>query len=168
MRNAFRATVGERAVIVACAGVLLATGVASTGTLLSGCGSQPKPVGETKSEQEREEAGHEGKTVKISYENKRETVLLSVGDQLEVTLPSNPQGPYRWETDLANQSVLKETDSEADEEEAASEDGTSTWRFKAVAAGKMTLKMINRRLGGVEESTAPPTDIFEVKIEVEE
>ena len=92
---------------------------------------------------------------------------LEVGQTLVVSLPSNVTTGYSWEVESIDPAVLSQTGdpeyvSEADEGVVGG-GGTETFRFEAVAPGRVQLTLIYHR---PFEEGVDPIDTFTVTVEV--
>ncbi len=75
------------------------------------------------------------------------SVELNTGDSLSLTLEGNPTTGYTWEVESNDPAVLKPTGEPeySPDSEAIGAGGTYTFRFTAVATGKVALKLIYHR-----------------------
>ena len=71
-------------------------------------------------------------------------ILVTVGQEFEITLPSNPTTGYRWAIDQAPDArlvrVLKSYYKRSDSKLMGA-GGNMTWTFKALAAGQTEMKL---------------------------
>jgi len=90
---------------------------------------------------------------------------LAVGQQLTVSLDSNPSTGYRWALDGALPGTLQQVGAPkyTDTSHALGGGGTEVWTFKAIAKGSGSLKLKYWRSF---EPTATPPDSFELAIDV--
>ena len=86
---------------------------------------------------------------------------LRVGDKLEVTLPGSPTTGFQWEIGSVDTSILRPTGEPEfkSSSDALGSGGQFAFRFKAVAPGQTTLKLIYHR---PFEKDTPPAQTFEV------
>jgi len=75
------------------------------------------------------------------------TVELNTGDTLVLTLEGNPTTGYVWEIESNDPAVLESAGVPEfnPDSEAIGSGGTYTFRFTAVAEGKVTLKLVYQR-----------------------
>jgi inhibitor of cysteine peptidase len=97
-----------------------------------------------------------------------ETINLTVGETLRVTLEGNPTTGYNWEARPIEPPVLEQVgesdfDPDSDAEGSA---GTVTLRFDAVAAGQATLELVYRRAW--DDPNAAPHESYAVTVVVTE
>lgn len=109
-----------------------------------------------------------GGEVVLSAEDDGTSIELRAGQELVVTLESNPTTGYRWEVSEVDESVLSEL-GEAEFQEAPKEDeqivgvgGTETFRF-ASAPGSTTLTLVYHRSW---EKDVEPAATFTVEVTV--
>ncbi len=90
---------------------------------------------------------------------------LAVGQQLKVSLDSNPTTGYRWAVDGALPPQLEQLGEPefTAQSSALGAGGVETWTFVGTSAGACTLKLKYWRSF---EPTAPPADAFEVNLDV--
>lgn len=93
-------------------------------------------------------------------------LTLERGQRLILRLPSNPSTGYRWTVQQAAPELLRslgpEVYSHPDEANSTiGSEGTSTWRFEAVAAGSAPLALSYQRPWESE-----PADTFECRLRV--
>ena len=90
---------------------------------------------------------------------------LHVGQQLILSLPSNPTTGYRWAIQDSAGGVLRslgpEVYSTPDDDAVIGAAGHSTWRFQAAASGEATLRLAYQRTWEPE-----PIEHFECRLEV--
>jgi inhibitor of cysteine peptidase len=109
-----------------------------------------------------------GETVRLGSDS-GSFAVLSVGDDLQVTLQADPTTGFLWER-VAMEGVgagVLEQVGEADFEpanDALGAGGTVTLRYDAVASGQTVLRLIYHR---PFESDAPPIRTLEVTVTVE-
>ena len=120
---------------------LFCLGLASL--LITGCANQPA-------------------TISAGIDQSGQTIRMQVGQELAVTLPSNPSTGYRWEVETIDESVLLH---QGEPEYQAlgstgtampSEGGTETYRFEAVGWGQTPLRLFYRG----PSDNAEPAEIF--------
>jgi inhibitor of cysteine peptidase len=75
------------------------------------------------------------------------SVELNTGDSLELVLEGNPTTGYTWEIESNDPAVLEPTGEPefTPDSEALGAGGIYTFRFSAIANGKVTLRLIYRR-----------------------
>jgi len=91
---------------------------------------------------------------------------LQTGQQLIVSLPSNPATGYRWALREAAAGQLRSLGPEVfsnPKDDVIGGDGLSTWRFEAHAPGSGRLYLTYQRPW---EPDAEPADLFDCRIEV--
>jgi inhibitor of cysteine peptidase len=106
-----------------------------------------------------------GQTTVIDEKAAGGQIRLNSGDQLTVTLASNPTTGYLWEIQTVDAGVLQpvgewEFESNSD---ALGAGGTETRRFVAIASGQTTLEMVYHRPW---ERDAPPVNVLRVTVTV--
>ena len=115
--------------------------------LLAGCASAPKQ--------------------NVSVDNQSACPLqLENGQNLILTLPSNPTTGYRWAIQDSAGGVLRALSPEvysSSESGVIGGGGQSTWRFQAFAAGQGRLRLTSQQPW---EPEAEPVEIFECAITV--
>jgi len=107
------------------------------------------------------------KTVEIGQDDNGTRIELKAGQELVVTLESNPTTGYSWDVDELSEAVLKST---GEPEFKSSSNrvgagGTQTMRFEAIEAGEGTLTLIYHRPW---EKDVDPIHTFSVQISVVE
>lgn len=110
------------------------------------------------------------KELALTADNDGETITLKVGQEFTIALKSNPSTGYGWEAIPLPEPVVEQVGEatytpDENSDRRVGVGGTSTFRFKAVAAGKGPLKLVYRRPW--ERNVAPATS-FSVKLVVEE
>ena len=111
--------------------------------LISGCANQPAAIS-------------------AGIEQSGQAIRMQVGQQLAVTLPSNPSTGYRWEVETIDEGLLRqqgEPEYQALESAANAlpgEGGTETFRFEALGMGEAPLRLFYRRPSDEGE----PAEIF--------
>ena len=99
--------------------------------LLAGCAGQPSPV--------------------VTLEDERECAPLDLvqGQELVLSLPSNPTTGFRWEMRNPGSPVLRslgpEVYSNPQDSDLVGSAGVSTWRFRVVQSGEEHLQLAYRR-----------------------
>lgn len=90
---------------------------------------------------------------------------LAVGQQLKITLDSNPSTGYRWAVDGAVPPQLEQSGEAqyAGKSNALGAGGAEVWTFVGTSVGKGTLKLKYWRSF---EPTAAPANTFEVSVNV--
>jgi len=93
------------------------------------------------------------------------TQRLAKGQQLQVTLPSNPSTGYRWDVDGALPAQLEQNGQPqfASDSTAIGAGGSEVWTFSAKASGQGALNMKYWRSF---ESTVPPVQTYSVTVVV--
>lgn len=97
-----------------------------------------------------------------------ETVVMGVGDVLQITLAENRSTGYLWSVVTNDEAVLRLTDEPAYEiegEPLPGAGGHTTFVFEAVGAGTSVLRMVNAR---AQETAVEPVDTFELTVQVTE
>lgn len=108
-------------------------------------------------------------TVEVNEDNDGGQIELELGRILVVTLESNPSTGYRWELVENNESILKQfgqsefKPSETSDPPMVGAGGWEIFRFKAVSAGQMTLKLVYHRSW---EEGVEPLKTFSIQIVV--
>jgi inhibitor of cysteine peptidase len=103
-----------------------------------------------------------GETMKLNENDSGKTVEILVGDELEVILPSNPTTGYTWDLILLDTNVLRPEKEEFFAiNKAIGSGGVEVIKFRAIAAGKSTVKLIFHR---PFEHNVPPLNTFEVTV----
>jgi inhibitor of cysteine peptidase len=94
---------------------------------------------------------------------------LARGQELVVTLASNPTTGFRWEVAEADKAILRQLGN-AEYKSSASGNpplvgagGTETFRFESIGAGTTTLKLVYRRSW---ETGVPPIKTYTVQVAV--
>ena len=94
-------------------------------------------------------------------------ISLQAGQQLILSLPSNPTTGYRWAVQEDAAAVLKalgpEVYSAAEDSDLIGGDGQSTWRFQATAPGEAQLLLTYAQPW---DTSAAPADTFDCQIRV--
>lgn len=94
-------------------------------------------------------------------------ISLQAGQQLILSLPSNPTTGYRWTVQEDAAVVLKalgpEVYSAAEDSDLVGGDGTSTWRFQATEPGEAQLLLTYAQPW---DSSAAPADTLDCQIRV--
>lgn len=103
--------------------------------------------------------------VELGAEDSGSTQTISTGQELTISLDSNPTTGYRWAVDGAVPPQLEQL---GEPEYAAGSNaigagGVETWRFVGKALGTGTLKLKYWRSF---EPTAAPADVYQVEVEV--
>lgn len=103
--------------------------------------------------------------VQLTEMDSGETVKLNSGGTMEVKLKGNPTTGYTWTVAVVDLRILIQMgEAKFDPEtNARGAGGTITIRFKAVAVGKTSLKLIYHR---PFEKEKPPLKAFAVDVEV--
>jgi len=102
-------------------------------------------------------------SVKLGEKDLGQTVEITVGDVLEVSLKGNPTTGYIWDVASPDKEILKqvgETKFKPDRK-ARGSGGNMILRFEAARVGKTSLKLIYHR---PFEKDKPPVKTFEVKV----
>ena len=117
--------------------------------VLTGCAGQQKPV------------------VSLDDADDCSPLKLTQGQELVLTLPSNPTTGFRWELRNPAAGVLRrlgpEVYSNPDDNGLVGSGGESTWRFRADASGDDRLELVYRRPW---EKDAEPAESFSCAIQV--
>ena len=103
--------------------------------------------------------------VRLGANDNGQQIELAVGQQLSVSLESNPTTGFRWEALELDQAVLRQEGeptfkAESDLLGAA---GTETLSFEALRPGQAVLQLVYRRSW---ETGVPPLETFECKVVV--
>jgi inhibitor of cysteine peptidase len=106
-----------------------------------------------------------GGPVMLTEENDGQSVRISTGQQLVISLDGNPTTGYTWDVDTTNEDVLKQI---GEPEFKASSGalgagGVMTLAFEALSQGNTTLKLVYHRPW---EQGVAPEKTFEVNVEV--
>ncbi len=111
--------------------------------LIAGCANQPAAIS-------------------AGIEQSGQAIRMQVGQQLAVTLPSNPSTGYRWEIETMDTSLLQQigvpeyqTLGSAGSTQPG-QGGTETFRFEALATGETPLRLFYRR----PSDDGEPAEIF--------
>ena len=89
-------------------------------------------------------SGESGKTIELSQKDSGTTLQVTQGDELVISLESNPTTGYSWAESKSSQAsdvlqlVSKKYESESD---AIGAGGIETWTYKAVGAGTANLEL---------------------------
>lgn len=105
------------------------------------------------------------KEVKLDASDNGRQVELQKGQALVITLESNPTTGFMWEVVELEESILRQI-GEAEfqsESEAVGAGGTETFRFEAVKAGQMALKLVYHRPW---EEDVEPLETFSLQVMV--
>ncbi|MBC2595288.1 protease inhibitor I42 family protein [Ruficoccus amylovorans] len=100
-----------------------------------------------------------------------ETFQMRVGDTFSVSLPSNPSTGYSWQLDDSYKPVLTMPGGAQSQTFSAGTTaivgapGIATWTFKAAKAGETKLRLEYARAW---EKDTPPTEVFEITVNVTE
>jgi inhibitor of cysteine peptidase len=118
--------------------------------LVTGCTSNPKH------------------SIAVNESTRCKPLLIKQGQELLLSLPSDPTTGYRWKLDNTAPSVLKslgpEVFSSADEsEDGIGSAGQSSWRFQAAQLGAAELKLQYQQPWEVNNT---PEKTFTCRIEV--
>ncbi len=112
--------------------VLNLLGLSIVAALLSACGGAAGP-----------------ENVYIADENDNgQTVMMGAGDALQISLPENRSTGYIWSIVTNDEAVLRPTDEPSyaiEGEPLPGAGGRVTFYFTAVAAGEVSLQLINAR-----------------------
>jgi inhibitor of cysteine peptidase len=132
--------------------------------LVTGCGNgadaetAPKPT-----------PGGDLEAVVLDGEDNGDSVALSPGQTLVVSLASNPTTGYSWEVAECDEAVVKQV-GEVEYAQAAAKDeqlvgagGTETFRFEATGSGQTTLTLVYQRPW---EQGVEPLEVFSVEVVV--
>jgi inhibitor of cysteine peptidase len=110
--------------------------------------------------------GLPGGALRLNQGDNGRSSTLAVGQELIVTLPSNPSTGYRWQVTAGDATVL----AQAGEAQYASEGiprpgsgGTETFRFRAVAAGSTMLRL---SYAPSYDPSAAPAETFDLSVTV--
>lgn len=94
---------------------------------------------------------------------------LARGQELVITLTSNPTTGYRWEIAEADKAIVRQV-GDAEYKSSASGNpplvgagGAETFRFETIGAGTTTLKLVYRRSW---ETGVPPIKTYTVQVTV--
>ena len=138
------------ALSLACLALALAAAV-------TGCAGKPGASGKTNPEPPA--------PISLSAKDTGSTQMMQVGQQLRLSLDSNPTTGYQWAVDGDIPMPLAQSDEAtfAASSSAIGSGGTEVWAFVARAAGQGTLKLKYWRSF---EATTPPVKSFEVKVDV--
>ncbi len=93
------------------------------------------------------------------------TAEVRAGGQVEVSLPGNPTTGYQWEVDSVDPAVLQQVGEPEfkPDSDAIGAGGRVMLRFKALAAGQTTLRLIYHRSFEPDEA---PLETYEVTVVV--
>ncbi|WP_407363068.1 peptidase inhibitor I42 [Pseudomonas luteola] len=121
-----------------------------TTLLITGCASSPEH------------------TVEINERTRCKPLLLTQGQELHLSLPSDPTTGYRWKLENTVPSVLKSLGPEVFSSSDESEDGIgsaglSSWRFQATQLGATELKLQYQQPW---DANSTPKKAFTCRIEV--
>lgn len=118
------------------------------GITLTACGPQP------------------AETVELTAGDSGSTEAMSVGQELRITLDSNPTTGYSWALDGELPPQLEQVGEPVytAESSALGAGGTEVWAFKAMSSGSGTLRLKYWRSF---EPDATPPETFDVTVEVE-
>lgn len=103
----------------------------------------------------------------LSEKDTSSTVNMYVGETLEVVLEGNPSTGYRWEVASVDTAIMRQVGKTEfkPNRKARGSGGMITMRFKAIAGGKTSLKLIFHR---PFEKNTPPVKTFEVTVVVKQ
>ncbi len=105
--------------------------------------------------------------VKLDADDNGRQIELGKGQTLVITLESNPTTGYRWETTEFEESVLRlmgEAEFQpSDPQGPPGTGGTETFRFEAMSAGQMALKLVYHRAW---EEDVEPLETFSLQVVV--
>ncbi len=103
--------------------------------------------------------------VKISADDNGQTIELTSGQKLVLSLESNPTTGFDWEVSEIDEAVIKQSgESEfKSESDLLGAGGVRTFTFEAVEEGTSTLKLVYHRSW---EKDIPPEQEFTVTINV--
>jgi inhibitor of cysteine peptidase len=104
-----------------------------------------------------------GKTFKLDEDSNGESIEITKGATLSISLQGNPTTGYNWELAEVDQSILKPA-GEVDYKSGSpliGSGGVYTFKFEAVETGSTNLKLIYYR--SFEEDT-PPVNTFELTV----
>jgi inhibitor of cysteine peptidase len=109
------------------------------------------------------------KEIKLDANDNGRQIELEKGQILVVTLESNPTTGYRWEVVEPQESILQQK-GEAEFKQSDPRNppppgtgGTETFRFEAVGAGQMTLKLVYHRPW---EEGVDPLETFSLQVTI--
>ena len=108
-------------------------------------------------------------TVEVNEDNDGGQIELELDKLLVVTLASNPSTGYRWELVENNESILKQfgevefKSSQTGEPPMPGAGGWEIFRFKAISAGQITLKLVYHSLF---EEGVEPINTFSIEVVV--
>ncbi len=94
---------------------------------------------------------------------------IARGQELVVTLASNPTTGYRWEIAEADKAILRQVGGAEFKSSASGNPplvgagGTETFRFEPIGAGTTTLKLVYRRSW---ETGVPPIKTYTIQVAV--
>lgn len=107
--------------------------------------------------------------IHINEQRNGDTVRMTAGQLLVLTLPSNPSTGYGWEITGLNPNLLKEDGPPATGRSTGQpmpgEPGTITYRFRAIGEGSATLQLGRRR--SFEPPTIPPIQEFRIQVRIQ-
>ena len=109
---------------------------------------------------------HNGTSSMILSSEDQCPVTLDMGQQLILTLPSNPTTGFRWELRDAADSILESLGQEvyqSDNDHLVGSGGKSTWRFQARDYGEGRLLLVYQRPW---EDGAEPEQHFQCELRV--
>ena len=114
------------------------------------------------------ESSPKPKIVAVDENQKDSTLKLSVGDQLEISLPGNPTTGYAWVLSAVKPAILEQL---GDLEykpvtPAFGSGGRFTLRLKAISPGESPVELDYRR--SFEALDVPSTDIFRILVQVKQ
>ncbi|UCC99804.1 MAG: protease inhibitor I42 family protein, partial [Phycisphaerales bacterium] len=111
----------------------------------------------------------EAQEIRVDEEDNGSQIELDQGQILVITLQSNPTTGYQWEQVENGESILEQMGqaefkpSETSEPPLVGSGGWEIFRFKAVSAGQMTLKLVYHRSWG---EGVEPLKTFSIQIVV--
>jgi inhibitor of cysteine peptidase len=107
--------------------------------------------------------------ISVGIELSGQTIRMQVGQQLAVTLPSNPSTGYRWEVETIDESLLLQQGEPEYQPLGITgtpmpgEGGSETYRFEAVSRGEAPLRLFYRH----PSDDGEPAEIFFLMIKIQ-
>jgi inhibitor of cysteine peptidase len=107
-------------------------------------------------------------TIRLDSSANGRQVSLARAQLLEVALPTNPSTGYRWDVAEVDTAIVQQQGAstyapEAGPQPLVGAGGTETFRFKAIGAGRTTLKLIYHRPW---ETNVDPAQTFALQLVV--
>src|SRR5262249_44565102 len=110
--------------------------------------------------------GRTPKMLQLDQKDNNTEVVITVGQELEISLAENPSTGFRWEVQTAGEPscTLVGVTFDAPSPAAVGRGGTRRWQFKGAREGLGSIELIYRR---ASERDRPPAQTFKLTTRVE-